>query len=70
MTGFSDEEEAMVGLTEKVPFLLESELKKQGGHYTCGGAWTSHVVVDGNLVTGQNPQSSEECATAALKLIS
>jgi putative intracellular protease/amidase len=66
VTGFSNTEEAAVGLTEVVPFLVEDELKKAGGNYTKGTDWQAHVVCDGNLITGQNPASSEPAAKAVL----
>ena len=66
VTGFANTEEEAVGLTEVVPFLLEDELKKQGGIYSKGADWQSYVLQDGHLITGQNPGSS---AAAAEKLI-
>jgi putative intracellular protease/amidase len=69
VTGFSNTEEAAVGLTEVVPFLLEDMLKQNGGRYTKADDWQSHVVVDGKLVTGQNPASSEAVARALLRLV-
>ena len=44
-------------------------LKANGGVYEKGDDWASHVVTDGNLVTGQNPASSEAGAKALLKLL-
>ncbi len=67
VTGFSDTEEAGVKLTNVVPFLLEDELKKAGGHYSKGPDWSVHVVTDGLLITGQNPASSAEAAKVLLK---
>ena len=55
VTGFTNSEEAAVGLTDVVPFLVEDMLKKNGGRYSKGPDWQSHVVVAGNLITGQNP---------------
>ena len=69
VTGFSDTEEAAVKLTKVVPFLLEDELKKAGGHYSKGPDWGVYVQTDGLLVTGQNPASSAEAAKALLKLL-
>jgi len=69
VTGFSNTEEAAVGLTEIVPFLVEDELRKAGGKYSKGADWQSHVIIDGNLITGQNPASSEPAAEAVLKLL-
>lgn len=67
VTGFTNAEEAAVGLTEIVPFLVENVLKEKGGMYTKGPDWQSHVVVDGNLITGQNPASSEDAARAVMR---
>ncbi|MEP4149306.1 MAG: type 1 glutamine amidotransferase domain-containing protein [Halioglobus sp.] len=70
VTGFSNSEEAAVGLTEVVPFLLEERLQSLGGTYSAGEDWHPHAVVDGLLITGQNPGSSEITADhllAALK---
>lgn len=69
VTGFSNEEEQAAGLTEVVPFLLEDALKAQGAHYSAGAAFQPHVEVDGRLVTGQNPASSEPAARELLKLL-
>lgn len=69
VTGFSNSEEAAVGLTDVVPFLVEDMLKANGGHYSCAADWQSHVAVDGLLVTGQNPASSDASAEALLKLL-
>ncbi len=66
-TGFSNSEEAAVQLTDMVPFLLEDELKHQGGLYEKGPDWQSYTVTDGNLTTGQNPGSSEAVAEILLK---
>merc|ERR1712194_771506 len=66
VTGFSNAEEEAVGLTSKVPFLLQDKLTELGGIYSNKDPWTSYAVADGKLVTGQNPQSSVECAKKAL----
>jgi putative intracellular protease/amidase len=66
VTGFSNTEEAAAGLTDVVPFLVEYELKKNGGKYSKGADWQSFSVNDGNLITGQNPASSEAVAKAVL----
>ncbi|MBB1052835.1 type 1 glutamine amidotransferase domain-containing protein [Dietzia sp. B44] len=63
MTGFSNVEEEQVGLAENAPWLLEDKLVELGVEYSSAAEpWGSHVVVDRNLYTGQNPQSSEELA--------
>jgi putative intracellular protease/amidase len=67
VTGFTNSEEAAVGLTDVVPFLVEDELKAKGGIYSRGEDWASYVVRDGLLITGQNPGSSEEAATVLLE---
>lgn len=69
VTGFTNTEEEGVELTEVVPFLLEDALKACGAEYQKGDDWSSFVVTDGLLVTGQNPMSSEETAQALLKLL-
>jgi putative intracellular protease/amidase len=69
VTGFSDSEEEIVGLTKVVPFLLEDELKKLGAHYSKGPDWGSYTQHDGLLITGQNPGSSEEVAKLLLKTL-
>ena len=69
ITGFSNTEEAAVGLTEVVPFLLEDMLNANGAHYEKGADWESHVVVDGKLITGQNPASSKGVAQELLKIL-
>lgn len=70
VTGFSNSEEEAVQLTDVVPFLVEDELVKLGGHYSKGEDWHSYVVKDGHLITGQNPGSSEETAKALFTLLS
>ena len=69
VTGFTNTEEAGVGLTDVVPFLVEDMLIKNGGKYRKGEDWASFVVVDGKLVTGQNPASSAEAARKLLELL-
>lgn len=67
VTGFANSEEAGVGLTDIVPFLVEDVLKQNGGQYSKGDDWQSYVVCDRNLITGQNPASSEAAAQALLE---
>lgn len=69
VTGFSNSEEEAVGLTTVVPFLVEDMLKTNGGTYTKADNWQPYVVCDGNLVTGQNPASSEATAQVVLDLL-
>ncbi|MEK6438273.1 type 1 glutamine amidotransferase domain-containing protein [Pseudonocardia sp. T1-2H] len=69
VTGFADEEEAGVGLTGVVPFLLEDRLADRGAVYARSKAWGPHVEVDGRLVTGQNPASSTGTAERLLEML-
>jgi putative intracellular protease/amidase len=67
VTGFSNSEEAAVELTDVVPFLLENELQTRGANYSKSSDWHPYIVTDGNLITGQNPASSEGVAQALLE---
>jgi putative intracellular protease/amidase len=69
VTGFSNSEEEAVKLTKVVPFLLEDEMKKLGGHYSSGPDWGVYVKKDGLLITGQNPASSEAAAKELLEML-
>jgi len=69
VTSFTNSEEEAVGLTDTVPFLVENRLAQRGGMFRRGDDWSSHVEVDGNLVTGQNPASSASAAEAILDLL-
>lgn len=69
VTGFTNSEEAAVGLTNVVPFLVEDELKKLGGQFEHTDNWGVYVLTDGHLVTGQNPASSAAAAEELLKLL-
>jgi putative intracellular protease/amidase len=66
MTVFSDEEELTGGLGENSPWLVARTLSERGALVEDGAPWTSHVVRDGNLITGQNPQSSDAVAKAVV----
>ena len=65
VTGFTNDEERAVGMTAIVPFLLADELTRRGALFSQVGAFLPHVVVDGRLVSGQNPASAAAVATAA-----
>jgi putative intracellular protease/amidase len=69
VTGFANSEEEAVQLTKVVPFLVEDELKRLGGHYEKGEDWAVFTIVDGRLITGQNPASSGPAARELLKLM-
>lgn len=64
---FTDSEERAAGGVDKVPFLLESRLKDLGAQHEAVDDWQSHVVQDGKLITGQNPQSSADVAQRLLR---
>lgn len=67
VTGFTNTEEEAVQLTKIVPFLVEDMLKANGGQYSKGADWATYVLTDGNMITGQNPASSEQGAHAVLQ---
>lgn len=71
VTGFTNAEERLAGLHDEVPFLLEDAMKSQGADFHSALLpMLSHVERDGNLLTGQNPRSSDalaEAMVAALK---
>lgn len=69
VTGFTNSEEEAVGLTDTVPFLVESRLAQRGAQFRRGDDWSAHVEVDGLLVTGQNPASSAQAAEAIMDLV-
>ncbi|MBM7573318.1 type 1 glutamine amidotransferase domain-containing protein [Aquibacillus albus] len=62
VSAFTDEEEKEMQLDQHMPFLLETKLREKGADFQSGEKWTDHSVRDGNLVTGQNPQSSRSTA--------
>ena len=66
LTGFTNQEEEIAGLDKKVPFALETKLRELGAEFAATNPWGDYVVVDGNLITGQNPQSSGSFAKAIL----
>jgi putative intracellular protease/amidase len=69
VTGFTNQEEDAVGLTDVVPFLLEDVLIEQGGTFSKQGVFEPYVVQDGLLITGQNPPSSEPAAEKLLEAL-
>ncbi len=69
VTGFSNAEEEAVGLIKVVPFLVEDELRRLGGHYEKTADWQSFAIADGLLITGQNPASSAAVAHELLELL-
>ncbi len=69
VTGFSNSEEAAVELTDVVPYLVEDQLIAMGGAYQKVEDWNSLAVVDGLIITGQNPGSSAAVAEALVKAL-
>ncbi|CAE7179503.1 unnamed protein product [Rhizoctonia solani] len=70
VTGFSNAEEEAVHMVEEIPFLLETRIKELGGKYTKAKDWDPNVVVDGHVITGQNPASAKGVGEAILKALS
>ncbi|PYI50313.1 type 1 glutamine amidotransferase domain-containing protein [Paenibacillus flagellatus] len=67
VSAFTDKEEAETTLDRYVPFLLESKLRQLGAIFVAAPNWTSHVETDGNLITGQNPQSTVAVTEAVIE---
>ncbi len=67
ITGFTNEEEAEAKVEELLPFKLEDKLREEGAEFIVSGISQDHVEVDGNFVTGQNPQSSLSTAQAVIR---
>lgn len=70
LTGFSNEEETQATFAGNAPWLLEDRLRLAGALYEAEPAWTPHVVVDGNLITGQQQKSAGVAAEAVLHQLS
>lgn len=69
VTGFANSEEDAVGLSDVVPFLVENRLRERGGNYRKADDFAPYVLVDGTLVTGQNPASSAPAAKELIGLL-
>jgi putative intracellular protease/amidase len=69
VTGFTNDEEEEVHLTKVVPFLVEDELKRLGAIFEKVPNWQPLSIVDGRLITGQNPASSTFAAQALVSLL-
>lgn len=67
---FTNAEEIANGTANYVPFMLQTALQDKGGIFEGGAPWTDHVVVDGRLITGQNPMSALDLGKALLKALS
>ncbi|WP_086792989.1 type 1 glutamine amidotransferase domain-containing protein [Streptomyces thermovulgaris] len=66
LTSFTNDEERQGGLGDAVPWLVETRLAERGADLKTGAPWSDTVIVDGNLITGQNPQSSVTTAQQVL----
>ena len=69
VTGFSNAEEEAAKLTETMPFLLQTALEERNAKYEKAPLWNKKVVVDGNLVTGQNPASAKGVGEAIVNIL-
>jgi len=69
VSGFSNSEERAANGTSLVPWFIEDEMRRLGGQYSRAADWSPHVVVDGNLITGQNPASSAAAAQKVLNAL-
>lgn len=69
VTGFTNSEEQLVKLTEVMPYSLEDQLKQRGAIFQAAADWQTNVVVDGRLITGQNPQSAADVGKALVKAL-
>lgn len=69
VASFTNSEEHAVGLSEVVPFLLETALTEQGANHRKAANFTEFAIADGRLVTGQNPASASKVAQLALAVV-
>ena len=69
ISAFTNSEEDAVELTDVVPFLLETKLIELGAHFQKGEDFVPFAVADGNLVTGQNPASSQKVAELVINIL-
>ena len=69
VTGFTNGEEEEVQLTKVVPFLVEDELLRLGAIFEKVANWVPFSIVDGRLITGQNPASSTSAAKNLLRVL-
>lgn len=68
LTAFSNQEKIAASLNEQPPFSLEIRLISLGAVFSSGPDFKSHVVTDGNIITGQNPASAAETAKQTIAL--
>jgi putative intracellular protease/amidase len=68
-SAFTKKEEEMIKQLDIIPFLLEDKLSKRGGKFVEGKPWAENVIVDGRLVTGQNPASAKKATLKIIEII-
>lgn len=69
VTSFTNAEEDAAEYTQDMPFLLETRLRELGARFVPQDNWSDHIEQDGNLITGQNPQSSASIAQAVISAL-
>lgn len=69
VTSFTNLEEDEVKMSTKMPFMLESKLTEQGAIFQAKANWADNVVIDGKLITGQNPSASASIADAIISSV-
>ncbi|MCT4552140.1 MAG: type 1 glutamine amidotransferase domain-containing protein [Alphaproteobacteria bacterium] len=69
VTGFTNAEEEKTGLKEVIPFMLQNELEAQGVIFRAGKDFQENVIVSGNLITGQNPQSTHKVVQKVIDIL-
>ncbi|QIA63114.1 type 1 glutamine amidotransferase domain-containing protein [Vibrio astriarenae] len=69
VTGFTREEEIDFGTIDDIPFLLEESLARSAACYSKVQPWQEHVIVDGRVITGQNPTSAHGVGKAIVELL-
>lgn len=69
VTGFTNVEEDIVQLSKFMPFMLEDKLKERGATFEGAKPWSEQVVVDGRLVTGQNPASASRLGLQVVEIL-
>ena len=69
ITAFTNHEESTVKLDKLVPFLLETRLRELEANFVERPDWSDHIERDGNLITGQNPQSSHSAARMLVEVL-
>ncbi len=69
VTSFTNAEEEEIELSDAMPFLIESEFKRLGAEFIAKDNWAENLVIDQNLITGQNPQACVGMAEAILRIV-